>query len=41
MDTKNHTLLFDEILEITFASLTSLIFLVFIFFTFRLLRKQH
>jgi hypothetical protein len=40
MDSKNQPLLTDEILEITFASLTSLIFLVFILFTFRLLRKQ-
>ena len=41
MDSKNQPLLTDEILEITFASLTSLIFLVFILFTFRLLRKQQ
>jgi hypothetical protein len=39
MDSKSQPLLADEILEITFASLTSLIFLVFVLFTFRLLRK--
>ena len=36
-----HAYLLAEIFEITFASLTSMIFLVFILFTIRLLRKQQ